>query len=183
MDNINPSEVFQQRLAQVMGMDKYKIIIDGIWNTDVSTDADYQKTYNGFYMVRRNEEWRKCYYTFFERIKNQKPTFSDILLYLYEHTGQVEASFSSKMLSTIDPSMPIWDQYVIHNLGLKPPPANDPERLQKVIRMYESICAWYKSYLQTDNAAECIKKFDEVLPDYAWFSDIKKMDFFLWSIR
>lgn len=31
-------------------------------------------------------------------------------------------------------------------------------------------------------AAENIKLFDSLLPDYAWVSDTKKIDFLLWSI-
>lgn len=31
-------------------------------------------------------------------------------------------------------------------------------------------------------AAENIKLFDSFLPDYAWVSDTKKIDFLLWSI-
>ena len=31
-------------------------------------------------------------------------------------------------------------------------------------------------------AAENIKLFDSLLPDYMWISDTKKIDFLLWSI-
>lgn len=31
-------------------------------------------------------------------------------------------------------------------------------------------------------AAENIKLFDSLLPDYTWISDVKKIDFLLWSI-
>ena len=37
--------------------------------------------------------------------------------------------------------------------------------------------------ISTDiEAAENIKLFDSLLPDYAWVSDTKKIDFLLWSI-
>lgn len=55
--------------------------------------------------------------------------------------------------------MPIWDQYVIKNLCIKLPTANDPERLQKTIVIYEGMCQWYTEFLETDNAKECISKF------------------------
>ena len=37
---------------------------------------------------------------------------------MYEATGNIEASFSSKMLATINTDMPIWDCYVVQNLCL-----------------------------------------------------------------
>ena len=36
----------------------------------------------------------------------------------YKEIGNIEASFSSKMIATIDPNMPIWDRYVMQNLCL-----------------------------------------------------------------
>lgn len=29
----------------------------------------------------------------------------------------------------------------------------------------------------------CIAEFDRTLPGYVWMSDVKKIDFYLWSIR
>jgi hypothetical protein len=45
--------------------------------------------------------------------------FEEVIWYLYEKTVQVEASFCSKLLCTIQPNMPIWDVYVLKKLGLK----------------------------------------------------------------
>ena len=36
---------------------------------------------------------------------------------LYVETGNIEASFSSKMIATIDSDKPIWDQYVLQNMS------------------------------------------------------------------
>ena len=57
------------------------------------------------------------------------------------------------------------------------------DRIRKVEELYDGMVNWYADFLKTENARECIAKFDEVLPDYAWLSDVKKIDFFLWSIR
>lgn len=40
---------------------------------------DFQKKFNGFYKVRRNENWRKEFYDLFEQNKNSKGiSFDDI---------------------------------------------------------------------------------------------------------
>jgi hypothetical protein len=43
--------------------------------------------------------------------------------------------------------------------------------------------SWYADFLQTENGKDCIAEFDRTLPGYVWMSDVKKIDFYLWSIR
>ena len=77
-------------------------------DADVSADRDFQHAYNGFYRVRRNEEWRKAFYALFEEVKGREPSYEYILRALYEATGNVVVSFSSKMLATINADIPRW---------------------------------------------------------------------------
>jgi len=181
--NFDVNKVFQERLASSMGLDKYQYIMDQVRKTDVSKDADFQRTFNGFYIVRRNETWRKVYYDHFECIKDETPTFSSILTYLYECTGNIEPSFSSKMLASIIPEKPIWDRYVVQNLNLQLIGSTKEEKLCNAITLYSDIETWYSNFMKTDKASECIAAFDRVLPDYKWLSGIKKIDSILWSIR
>ena len=181
--NFDANKIFQERLASSMGLDKYRIILDQLHKTNISTDTDFQRTFNGFYIVRRNESWRKTYYNHFENMKNGTPTFESILLHLYEHTGNVEPSFSSKLLSTIFPDKPIWDRYVVENLELELLGNTKQERLKNAIILYSNIENWYNDFLHTEKATECIEVFDRMLPDYSNISNIKKIDSILWSIR
>ncbi len=47
----------------------------------ITTDEDFQKLYNAYYDVRRNEKWRKSYYTLFQKCREPKNniTFEYIL--------------------------------------------------------------------------------------------------------
>lgn len=177
------NEVLQERLASSMGLNKYQFLTEQLNKTDISTDENFQRVFNGFYIVRRNQTWRKVYYEYFEYIKNKKPTFASILTYLYEKTGNVEPSFASKMLATIIPEKPIWDHYVIENLNFKLVGATKRERLENAIAIYSDIEKWYEDFLQTDEAKECIEVFDRMLPKYKNISSIKKIDSIIWSIR
>lgn len=181
--NFDVNKVFQERLAVSMGLDKYQFIMEQVKKIDVSVDADFQRTFNGFYVVRRNEAWRKVYYEHFEKVKGGTPTFSGILTHLYECTGNVEPSFSSKMLATIFPDKPIWDKNVVQNLNMGLVGTTKEERLANAIALYVDIEKWYADFLQTDKAKECIEAFDRVMPDYKHISSIKKIDGILWSIR
>ena len=60
--NFDVNKVFQERLASSMGLDKYQFIMEQVRKTNVSTDDVFQRTFNGFYIVRRNQAWRKVYY-------------------------------------------------------------------------------------------------------------------------
>jgi hypothetical protein len=75
----NVRKVFQDRLAASIGLDKYQYIMGQVNNTNVATNTDFQRTFNGFYIVRRNEHWRNCYYEYFESVKNGNPTFESII--------------------------------------------------------------------------------------------------------
>jgi len=51
---------------------------------DVSLDEDFQRTFNGFYRVRRRKpEFYKTLYGFLENNKGKQVTFREALEYLY----------------------------------------------------------------------------------------------------
>ena len=140
--NFDVQKVFRERLATSMGLDSYTKIIEQVKTTNIATDKNFQKLFNGFYLVRRNETWRKNYYNFFETIKNTSPTFESIITHLYEVSGNIEASFSSKMLASIFPEKPIWDRYIIQNLNLELTGNTQLEKLQNAITIYANIEKW-----------------------------------------
>ena len=177
------NQVLQDRLASSMGLDRYKNIMDAVNVVDVSMDTNFQRTFNGFYLVRRNAKWRKVFYDFFEESKKKSVSFEEILVYLYEKTGNIEPSFSSKLLATLDSNKPIWDRYVIQNLQMKLEGKTKIDKIKNAIRLYDDIEVWYSEFLKTNKAKECIAAFDSALPDYSWIPDIKKADAILWSIR
>ena len=180
---IDANKIIEERLAASMGLDKYDDIMHRVNSVNVSRDADFQRQFNGFYIVRRNAEWRKIYYEQFETMKTEPATFAIIITKLFEKTGNIEASFSSKMLGTLNPDKPIWDRYVVQNLGLRLTGKSKQEQLENAIKLYSDIEKWYSNFLGTDDAKECLTVFNCTLPRYTWLSDVKKVDFFLWSIR
>ena len=51
------------------------------------------------------------------------------------------------------------------------------------VDLYDQMIRWYRTFLDTPNGRECIEEFDRILPEYTWMSSVKKIDFYLWSIR
>ena len=181
--HINAKRVIETRIAESMGVNKYRQIMERVRNTDVSSDEDFQRTFNSYYRIRRNEEWQVIYYDLFEAIKDSQPSFEQIIRTLYKNTGNIEASFSSKMLATINSDMPIWDRYVVQNLCLKVKGKTKEEQLSCTVDLYDQMVRWYRTFLDTPNGKECIEEFERILPEYKWMSSVKKIDFYLWSIR
>ena len=179
---IKPNKVIENRLAASFGLEQYGYIISQWKIADVSTDKTFQTTFNGYYRVRRNAEWRKHYYALFQRGKFEKLSFADIITCLYVQTGNIEPSFSSKMYATLYTDKPIWDQYVLKNLNLKLE-GKEEERLQNAIALYARIEEWYEAFLKTQNGKDCIDAFDKAMPTYSWISSTKKIDCFLWGMR
>lgn len=183
-EGIDVKQVLRYRLASSLGLDSYAAILGKVNNVDVSCDKDFQRLFNGFYRVRRNADWRNIYYSYFERSKHGNiPSFADVITYLYGETKNIEVSFASKMLATLDTNKPIWDRYVVQNLNLELIGSTQENKLNNAIKLYADIESWYTEFLATDKAKECIIEFDKALPEYSWISNIKKVDSILWSIR
>ena len=182
--SIDGHAAIQSSLARAWGLDGYAQIQQAACETDVSSDADFQRLYNRFYRVRRNAEWQSAYYEIMQREKASADlSFEDVLREMHGRTGNVEASFMSKMIATLDPNRPIWDSIVLEKLGLKLRGTTAQAKLANAVGVYESIVGWYADYLATEDAARNIALFDELLPDYAWLTPVKKADFLLWSSR
>lgn len=164
-------------------IEKYALTVEGIKKGDITKDRAYQRNYNGFYRVRRGADWQKVYYEIFEREKNNEPHFDKILTEIYDRTGNTEMSFTSKMVHSIDTNKPIWDQYVLANLGLELKVYNPVKRINKAIELYSEIEEWYRDFIDTDEAHQWIQEFDKALNEYSWISDTKKIDFILWGMR
>ena len=152
---------------------------------DVSTDRLYQRRYRGFYRVRRKPAWCKPYFALLERAKGEALSFNAALRAFCEQTGRVEASFISKLIATIDPTLPVWDQFVIWNLKLRQPfyHANQTRRLAERITVYKEICERVAALEASTEGAAWIECFDEARPEFEHFTVTKKVDVFLWLAR
>ena len=170
-------------VIKFLALDKYNYIKEKVYKCDVSKDIKFQTTFNSFYRVRRDEKWRGVFYTYFESIKNKKDiTFEEIVKYIYKKTGKIEASFCSKLLSTINPDMPIWDQYVLANLDLKVKGITKKEKIENIVEVYNKIIEIENKKLKEIDIQQAIKDFKEFFPEYH-LSDIKILDYILWNSR
>ena len=169
-------------VKRFLALDKYKIITEDLYKCDVSTNTDYQTAFNSFFRVRREDGWRKIFYSYFQKVKNKKDLkFEDILWHLYKETGNIEASFSSKMLATINHDMPIWDKFIVKKYEIKVSGKKE-ERVKDTIKKYYDILEKEKEELENEEMKEAIKEFKKDFGEYN-LSKIKILDYILWNNR
>ena len=95
-------------------------------------------------MIYRSEDWQNRYYKLLEEQTKDKKTFGELLHLLHGVDNSVEVSFASKLIATVCPEEPIWDKYVLKNLGFDKEwnKANGlcyGERIKVAVKIYEGI--------------------------------------------
>ena len=78
--------------------------------------------------------------------------------------------------------MPIWDQYVLKNLGLEVEGKDKQERLDSTIKVYNDIIRIENDMLKQQDVKEAVRELKEEFKEYN-LSDIKALDYLLWNSR
>jgi len=167
------------------GLQKYLSIMKLVKNTNIRTNAEFQKRFNGFYRIRQRPRlFYDLLYEYLEANKNRTVSFEQTLNFFYQKLGRFEPSFSSKIVATINPNYPVWDSAVLRNLNLKIPGYNLDKKIRftKIVKTYDNIMGWYSDFLKTKQAQDMIWLFDNNMGDTN-ITDIKKIDLILWQTR
>jgi hypothetical protein len=165
------------------GLMKYEWIQDNYKKVDVSRNKDFQKRFNGFYVIQRKSiDWYQVYYSMLEESKTKNMTFRDVLFEIYERTGNVEASFSSKLVATNDPHKAVIDSVVFSNLGLTLPRYGEKNRLDKVCEAYETLNHVMQDLLKKSWVVHLINQFRKIYPN-SLLTEMKILDLALWQLR
>jgi len=178
--------VFNDRDPKEWGkvLDVYVFLQEHLHHADAADIVtDYQRKFNYFYQVRRNAEWRRKFYAlFFKHAKEGKADFADVLNTLFIKTGKVEASFSSKFVATIDPTLPLIDRHVLSYIDQELPTSQrSPEgRIATIIELYDNMRETFTAFLETTNGQYLNARFTAEHKDKK-FSPMKMLDFVLWQ--
>ena len=169
-------------------LQRYETLQTDLGTKSVDSDQGYQRIFNGFYrMQRRTEEWYRYYFSMLQREKHNKSiTFRQVLEKIYAQKHRVEPSFSSKLVATIRPEMPVYDKHVRENLSLKVPPQYRPakDRVKEFIKAYAALEGKVATLIRDPIFTTKLRPaFDKAFPAYVHISDVKKLDFLLWQYR
>ena len=187
----NKSRILENLNDRKADLEIYDYLQRSLQCTNVSTDKQYQSKFRKFYRIRRDKYWQEIFFSILEQEKNNCTiTFAEILKKLHSdarHNGkrQIEASFSSKLVATIRSELPVYDSRVRKNLGLQTPPhsMNAQRRICRFICMYSNLRKETLKMTKHKAFAKLRTCFDTAFPGYRHFTDVKKLDLFLWQYR
>lgn len=166
------------------GISQYLEIMELFPKVNVAENGDFRRKFNAFYRVRqRPREWYNIYFSYMQRVRDNKPSFADVLDDLYRSTGRYEPSFSSKLVATLDPEQPVWDVWVMKNTRTRVPSYTSKRKVEQAKAAYKAIQAWYRQFLNSKDGKLVVRSFDRIVPEHAKITNLKKVDFVLWQIR
>jgi len=168
-------------------------------SSDVSCDREFQKKFNGFYIVRYScEDWQPIFYRLFEDVRTgkRKLDFGEVLTSLWEGDPKhrVAYSFVSKMFATIETDRPIIDINVLKSLRDKfsADIANlitkqgmikgaGEKKIANAVLVYGALRHYFAHALESTEGQNIIRDFDAAYAEYAGIPNAKKFDFWLWA--
>lgn len=145
-------------------------------------DIEFRRRYNYFYRVRRGTDWQDAFYRLMERAKRDELKFGVVLDLLHQATNRYEASFASKLIATINPSMPVIDSIVLKNLGLRLPHSTAINRPKRICELHQNLTALFGIFLNTEDGKYLVAKFKSKYPN-ADITEVKMVDLVLWQTR
>lgn len=173
----------------ITGHDSYLKIMRMIadLDVDVSKDRNFQKSFIGYYFAGpKPQAFRNFYFFYMQQCRSVHPSYAEILHAVYDRTGEVHYSLSSKLLHTIDPEHPILDRHVMRLLGftlLDSSHTDASTRINYYGSVFDTISAEYKQYKDTSFMQEAIDRFDVLFPTFRDIPYTKKVDMLLFRLR
>lgn len=151
-------------------------------NTHAHEDALFRRRFNHYYRVRRNAAWQAAYFALMGRARQEALEFNAVLDALRLATNRLEASFATKLISTVNPTLPVIDKFVLRNVGLALPAQNTPNRATAIVRVYAALQASLNAYLQSEDGRYLAREFNRIYPN-SGVTEIKMLDLVLWQTR
>lgn len=171
----------------VSQLSRYHLLQCSLHVTDVSRDEGYRRLFNGYYrMQRRKADWYGYFFALLEAEKrNSALSFEQIIRRISVDRGRVEPSFSSKLVATIRPELPVYDKYVRENLRLEVPRPTErlADRVTKYVTLYSGLSTQLAELTRHPEFETLRAAFDGRFRQFAGLTDVKKLDLFLWQHR
>ena len=154
-------------------------------------DAEFQRVFTEFYGLNGNGQMSKNKDIYFKKLQEVKKDDDLIKIVddFYENMKRTsdgsrdyQFSFSTKLLHTKNPDMPIYDSRIKEYLN-----AVELERGNKLVDIagnienakkdWRILTEWSKESVKPDSKWQTvIQWFNETFPEYAHISDVKKID-------
>ncbi|MDD5721103.1 MAG: hypothetical protein PHT16_01495 [Candidatus Pacebacteria bacterium] len=178
------------------GLKQYLSIQRSVNITDTSKDILFQEMFSNFYGFDRNRDsaWKKEYFNLFETLKIKDRDFKKTLEGVYTKTNKIEPSFSSKLLATLNPDLPVIDKWILKNLSLEKESQkisrlkDVSERLNETENLYKKLSEMFEEFITTKGADNLFDRFVSEYPftnttQNSSLTKAKMLDLILWQLR
>lgn len=205
----------EQFLVKYLELDKYKFIMQNFEtykNNNMSKEKRFKQVYVDFYgMYHKDKKWHEKYFKVFKELskktitsQNYAQEYEELLYKLAKFDTKkhsVEASFASKMLATINPNLPVWDNNVLRSLKTEILAKTDKiiikddfqyiikgknlkEKITNAKTIYQIIYELENNLLNDSRIKKEINDFKNSFDsEYAKIlTNMKVLDLFLWKI-
>ena len=171
------------------GLEKYQLIMNEYKKSiEISSSDDFQKSYRNFYGMNRAGMSSACNKTYFRLLdkaaNSEEIDFKYVLQRLYAESGKKYFSFTTKLLATANPNLPVWDKkvrkYLNFQFSLKF--KDSFKDIESCEQEYHRYCAWFKNFLKSDDATKLINEFDKKIPNVK-ITKMKKIDLMFWQME
>ena len=148
---------------------------------NVAEDHEYRLGFKGFYFKDAgvNDRYQDSYFKILEREKgNPSVSFKETLNELPELPIDTPSpSYTSKLVATVNPNRPVWNSNVSeclrnHGLGMK---------RNSHVEDYRRLVETTGALVENPAFATLRTSFDDTFSCFADFTDMKKLDFYLWQ--
>jgi len=183
----NKGKIFSKLKSRRNDVERYFYIKKEFQKGDILNNLEFQRVYKKFYVMYMGGLTQKFFEEYFKILSSRETDLKKILNKLYEiprknKTKAVHFSFVTKLLHTINNSLPIYDSLVGRAFGLKIEGQDKDARINSCLEVYEKLNLYYKELLSNDKIKKIIsdfrKKFD---CDNKKISDTKILDFLIWA--
>jgi len=168
----------------------YKFLKDEFHKGNIKENYLFQFVFRNFYRLDNaglTDEFKTTYFELLEYYRNQSNIDSEeVLVKLYvkkNHKGQptLQFSFVTKLLNTINDSIPIYDSQVSKLFSMSRPTYKDlAQSIDTYLDYLETIQVAYNKIINDNLLPESIALFNTKFKDNN-LSEIKKIDFIFWS--
>ena len=130
------------------GIAKYNDIMANIQKTDVYKNQEFRRIYCSYYRLNKNTsiDFQEKYFRYMQDNKKRNNlNYEDVIKELHKITNRIDYSFSSKLLHTINPDMPILDKHLMRLLGFQLKSIGDDKgRIDYYVKVYNTVFKEYR---------------------------------------
>ena len=191
------TKIIEQNAQQIINnidiesIELYKILKREFEKSDVSENHKFQSAFSRFYgldNVGFNEDFKSKYFKLLENYRNLdtfdvEKVFIDLhIIKNFKDKDSIIFSFASKLMCTVDDSLPIYDKEVCDVFSFTEPVDDDFAMVIDILLdQYEGIQNLFKEIIDWNLLPITFRLFDEKFKGNN-LSLTKKLDFIFWSL-